>query len=102
MPASLILRFARESRRFIVSSGTRNARAISSVAQAAERAQGQGDLRLERERRMAAGEDQLEPLVGKGRLLHLVLHGLGHVEQARLLGERPVAAAGGRSRGCGR
>ena len=31
MPASLILRFARESRRFIVSSGTRNARAISSV-----------------------------------------------------------------------
>ncbi len=31
MPASLILRFARESRRFIVSSGTRKARAISSV-----------------------------------------------------------------------
>ena len=31
MPASLILRFARESRRFIVSSGTRNARPISSV-----------------------------------------------------------------------
>ena len=31
MPASLIFRFARESRRFIVSSGTRNARAISSV-----------------------------------------------------------------------
>ena len=31
MPASLIFRFARESRRFIVSSETRNARAISSV-----------------------------------------------------------------------
>ena len=31
MPASLIFCFARESRRFIVSSGTRNARAISSV-----------------------------------------------------------------------
>ena len=41
---------------------------------------------------MAAGEDQLQPLVGKGRLLHLVLHGLGHLEQARLLGERAVAA----------
>ena len=65
MPASLILRFARESRRFIVSSGTRKARAISSVRQAAERAQRQRDLRLEPERRMAAGEDQLQPLVGK-------------------------------------
>ena len=41
---------------------------------------------------MAAGEDQLQPLVGKGPLLHLVLHGLGHVEQACLLGERPIAA----------
>ena len=41
---------------------------------------------------MAAGEDQLQPLVGKRRLLHLVLHGLGHFEQACLLGERAVAA----------
>jgi hypothetical protein len=41
---------------------------------------------------MAAGEDQLQPLVGKGRLLHLILHGLEHVEQACLLGERPLAA----------
>nr|WP_259606223.1 MULTISPECIES: hypothetical protein [Microbacterium] len=31
MPASRILAFARVSRRFIVSSGTRNARAISTV-----------------------------------------------------------------------
>ena len=92
MPASVIFRFARESRRFIVSSGTRNARAISSVLQPAERAQGQRDLRLERERRMAAGEDQLQPLVGKDRLLHLVLHGLGHLQEPRLLGERAVAA----------
>ena len=29
---------------------------------------------------------------GNARLLHLVLHGLGHLEQARLLGERSVAA----------
>ena len=41
---------------------------------------------------MAAGEDQLQPLVGKGSLLHLVLHGLGHVEQAFLCGERPIAS----------
>jgi hypothetical protein len=40
---------------------------------------------------MAAGEDQLQPLVGKGRLLHHVLHGLWHLEQACLLGEQPVA-----------
>ena len=41
---------------------------------------------------MAAGEDQFEPFVGKRSVLHLVLHGLGHLEQARLLGERPIAA----------
>jgi hypothetical protein len=91
MPASLIFRFARESRRFIVSLGTRNARAILG-AQPAERAQGQGDLRLGAECGVAEGEDQLQPLVGKGRLLHLVLHGFGHVEQARLFRERVVAA----------
>jgi hypothetical protein len=41
---------------------------------------------------MTAGEDQLKSLVGKGPLLHVVFHGLGHVEQACLLGERPIAA----------
>jgi hypothetical protein len=41
---------------------------------------------------MAAGEDQLQPLVGKGRLIHVVLHGHGHVEQARLRGEGAVAS----------
>jgi hypothetical protein len=42
---------------------------------------------------MAAREDQCESLVRECRLLlHLVLHGLGHLEQARLLGKRAVAA----------
>ena len=41
---------------------------------------------------MAAGEEQLEPLVGDRRLVHLVLHGLRHVEQPGLRGERAVAA----------
>src|SRR5919198_3162476 len=41
---------------------------------------------------MAAGEDQLQPLVGKARLVHLVLHGFGRLEQAGLLGERALAA----------
>jgi hypothetical protein len=41
---------------------------------------------------MAAGKDQLESLVGKGCLLHCVLCCLGHVDQAGLCGECPVAA----------
>ena len=60
--------------------------------QPAERPQRERDLGVERERRMAAGEEQLEPLVGDRRLVHLVLHGFRHVEQAGLRGERAVAA----------
>ena len=60
-------------------------------AKPAERAQRQRDLRLEPERGVAAGEDQLQPLVRERLLVHLVLHGLGHLEQARLLGERALA-----------
>ena len=59
--------------------------------QAAERPQRQRDLAVEGERRMAAGEEQLEPLVGNGGLIHLVLRGLRHIEQARLLGEGAVS-----------
>ena len=61
-------------------------------AEAAERSQRERDLRVELERRVAAREDELEALVRDRRLVHLVLHGLGHVEQAGLLGERAVAA----------
>jgi hypothetical protein len=61
-------------------------------AQPAQRPERQGDLRIERERRMAAREDELQPLVGDRRLVvHIVLAGLGHVEQARLRGERAIA-----------
>ena len=42
--------------------------------EAAERAQREPDLRIERERRVAAGEDQLEPLVReRRRLFHRLL-----------------------------
>jgi hypothetical protein len=41
---------------------------------------------------MAAGEDELEPLVGKRRLVHVVLPGLWDVEQADLGGQRAIAA----------
>ena len=81
-PGRRDLRFARTRRCAIVASGTRNARAISSVVRPPSVAQRQRDLRLQRERRVAAGEDELEPLVRERRLVHVVLlHGLGELEQ---------------------
>jgi hypothetical protein len=65
-------------------------------AQAAERAQCERDLRLGGERRVTAGEDQLQALVWEGRGVHgvscrLVLHCLGYLQQAGLRGQRTVA-----------
>jgi hypothetical protein len=60
--------------------------------QPAERPQRERDLRVRGERRVAAREDELEPLVGEGRLVHVVLCGLGRVEQPGLLRQRPLAA----------
>src|ERR687898_2258846 len=57
----------------------------------AERSQCERDLALEGESRMAAREDELEPLVRDRFLFHLVLPGR-YLEQARLRGERAVAA----------
>jgi hypothetical protein len=64
---------ARVRRRFIVSAGTKKARAISSVASPATAPQRQRHLRLDRQRRVAAHEDELEPLVRDGGLGHVVL-----------------------------
>jgi hypothetical protein len=41
---------------------------------------------------MAAREDELEPLVRDRRLVHGVLHGFRHVEQAGLRRQRAIAA----------
>ncbi len=60
-------------------------------AQPAQGPQRERDLGIERERRMAAGEEQLEPLVGDRRVVQGVLHGLRHVEQAGLRRERAIA-----------
>ena len=60
--------------------------------EASERAQRQGDLRVQRQRRMAAGEHQLEALVGEGVLVHGVFSPLGHIEQPGLGGQHPIAA----------
>ena len=59
--------------------------------EAAQGSQRQRDLRLHRQGRMAAGEQELEPLVRDGRLVHLHLGGLGYVEELRLLGECAIA-----------
>ena len=71
MPAPRILAFARTSRCAMVGVGTRKARAISSVVSPPERAQRERDLRLGRERRMAAREDQAEPILRHRRVLLL-------------------------------
>ena len=60
--------------------------------QAAEAAQGKRHLGVHGQRRMAAGEQQLQPLVGDRPVLaHLVLHRLGPVQQPGLRGQRPLA-----------
>ena len=92
MPASSIFRLARTSRFAMVSRGTRKARAISSV------------LSPPRVRSVSAtwpssaraGWQQVKSSSrrssGIARVLHLVLGGLGHLEQPGLLGEGAVAA----------
>ena len=60
--------------------------------QAAQGAQRERDLSFGAQGRMAAREEQFEPLVGKGRLVHGVLRSLTHFEQAGLRSERAIAA----------
>jgi hypothetical protein len=60
--------------------------------QSAEGPQREGDLGVECEGRVAAGEHELEPLVWQGHLIRLVLDGLGNVQEAGLRGQRSVAA----------
>ena len=61
--------------------------------QAAQGPQRQRDPRLRRERRMAAGEDQPQPIVRDGAVVDLVLLARGHerLELAHLVLERPGA-----------
>ena len=60
--------------------------------QAAERPERERDLRVERERRVTAREDELEPFIGERGRVHRVLHRLRHLEQAGLRDQRAVAA----------
>jgi hypothetical protein len=61
-------------------------------AEPAESAQGERNLRLDRERRVTAGEDELQALVRKRRGLHRHLSTIARGEQAKLGREGPVAA----------
>ena len=60
--------------------------------QAAQRPQRQRHLRLDGERRVAAGEDQLQPLVGEGGLGHRALGRRLPLQQRGLPRQRLVAA----------
>ena len=63
MPALRILRFARTRRCAIVGSGTRNARAISAVVSPASVRSVSATCASTRQRRVAAREDQPQPVV---------------------------------------
>ena len=98
MPASRILRFARTSRCAIVAAGTRNARAISSVSRPPSVRSVSATCASSGKRRMAAGEDQPEAIVGD--FVRVVVRLLdGPVEPRRavrlelLLGPRPAPEA---------
>ena len=47
-----------------------------------EAAQGEGDSRLDGERRVAAGEDQTQPIVGDATVVRLLVTGIGGGEQS--------------------
>src|SRR5262249_2841378 len=60
--------------------------------EAAEGSEGERDLRLERESRVTAREEQLQALVWDGRLeIHLLLSRVRHAQEPSLLLERLVA-----------
>ena len=60
--------------------------------QSTEGPQRERNLRLESECGMAAGEDQLEPLVLDHRVVKFVHHRFWHFQLPGLFGERPVAS----------
>ncbi len=61
-------------------------------AEAAQGPQRQRHLGLGPERRVAAGEDELQALVGEARVFALFVHGVRHLQQSGLRGQRAVAA----------
>ena len=94
----MIFFFARVTRAAIVASGTRKAAAISARGEPAEQPQRQRHLGLAGQRRVAAGEDQPQPLVGdhlvvplRERRVRTVLH--PGLDQQRQLAPQGLLAA---------
>ena len=107
------LRLARTMRWAIVASGTRNARAISSVSSPPSSRRVERDLRVDPERRMAAQEHEPELVVGDDVDEGVEVGELGAVVGFHGLGVEPVGGevavgcvstrgGAGRSPGCGR
>lgn len=61
--------------------------------QPAECPQRECHLRIDGERRMTAGEDELQAFLRKGRRAHAVLRGLGRLELTEIRRERAIPAA---------
>ena len=92
MPAARIFAFARTSRFAIVGSGTRNARAISSVVRPPSVRRVSATWASSASAGWQHVNTQLEALVGEHGLVEALLHGFGPVEQLGLGGEGAVAA----------
>ena len=84
MPASRILRLARTSRWAIVTSGTRKARAISSVCRPPSVRSVSATLPFRRERRVAAGEDEPESVIGDHAMRLDLVGGRSPLDEPRL------------------
>ena len=91
--AAAIFCFARVSRAAIVGSLTRKACATSGVATPQTSRSVERDLRLAAERRMAADEDEPQPVVGErsGRRPRRLVLPVGLDQQRQLRLERPAA-----------
>ena len=75
-------------RRFRDEEGARQAVSWQST----QRPERERHLRIEGERRVATGEEQLEPLVRDRRVVSEFVHLFGNLEELRLLGKGAVAA----------
>src|SRR5215831_15069406 len=94
MRAALILCLARTSRFALVPLGYEKSAGDLVGCESAKGAQRKRNLCLDSERRMAAGEDELQALIGKRRRVHGHLGTTACDEQVGLGGEDPLTADG--------
>ena len=97
IPASLILALARTRRWAMVGSGTRKARAISAVVSPPSSRSVSATRAAVRQRRVAAGEDEPQPVVAHGALLGWFARAACSSAAWALLGRRAAASRRSRS-----